>query len=85
MDKNSIIADAVGNLYRGALYLARDDLDKKLGQRFIKKAVGKLKESQEYLQEANDIEIIFNKHKDSDLILAEKILDKYNSLRLQMA
>ena len=84
MNKRSDLSDAVGNLYRGALYIARGDLDKKTGQDFIKKAVEKLKSKQKYFKEAESIERIFNKYDKSELILAERILDKYNSLRLQM-
>ncbi len=84
MDKNNYLADAVGNLYRGALYLARSDLDKKLGREFIDKAVEKLKKNRKYFQEGKNIERMVKKYQKSNLILAEKILDKYHLLKYRI-
>jgi nitrate/TMAO reductase-like tetraheme cytochrome c subunit len=85
MDKNSELADAVGNLYRAALYLARKDLDKTVGREFVQKAINKLKESQQFYNDAQGIEEAVKKYHKENIILAEKILDKYHRLRIQIS
>ena len=71
LDKNSLRADALANLYRAALYLAQDDQE--TGLDFLKKA-------QEVL--GSDL-----KTPDTSLphlILAEKVLDQYHLLKANL-
>jgi hypothetical protein len=85
MNKDSQQSDAIGNLYRAALYLASDNYDSKQGVEFTEKAVNffeknnKFKDSVKALNKALD-KYSVDKKKQS-LILAEKILDQYLLLK----
>ncbi len=70
LDKHSRQADAVANLYRAALFLARGS--RKTGLEFLKKAQERLGE---------DIDPVLKTRAD-DLYWAEKILDQYHKIRL---
>ena len=68
LDKNSLKADALANLYRSAFYLAKGN--KKLGLDFLKKAKKTLG------TEFNLPNISLPR-----LVLAEKVLDQYHLLK----
>ena len=69
LDKHSQQADAVANLYRAALFLARGS--RKAGLEFLSKAQERLGE------EINPV----LKTRADDLYWAEKILDRYHKIR----
>jgi len=70
LDKYSQQADAVANLYRAALFLARGS--RKAGLEFLKKARERLGE---------EIDPVLKTRAD-ELYWAEKILDQYHKARL---
>jgi len=69
LDKYSQQADAVANLYRAALFLARGS--RKAGLEFLKKAQGRL---------SIELDPVLETRTD-DLYWAEKILDQYHKAR----
>ena len=70
LDKHSQQADAVANLYRAALFLARGS--RKAGLEFLRKA-----------QERLGIKLNPTlENRDDELYWAEKILDQYHKARL---
>lgn len=81
MDKNSKLSDAVGDLYRAALYLAKDNYDSNQGINFAENAIEFLEEKNKYPETRNKIKKYLQDYSINDqrevLILAEKILDQY--------
>lgn len=85
MDKKSQLSDAIGNLYRAALYLAKDDYDSKLGIEFVKDAIKFFEKENKFGEQKEALKKALNKYSISDRkqtnILAEKILDQYLYLK----
>ena len=81
--QNPILADAIGNVYRAAFFLARSPRGKKLASQMLEKAIDVLqkfnrKESAVLARLHQQIGKI--KTKRERLILAEYILDEYKTL-----
>jgi len=74
LDKNSKRADAIGNLYRAAFFLARNKGEEELAFDLIKKSAQELPLFSKKLKH-------ILKFKNNHLILAEKILDEYLLLK----
>jgi hypothetical protein len=83
-NKNSLAADAVANLYRAALFLARSKREEKLAVSFIKKARDELRGEYPELSKRVDrlLKASFSFSNDEGrLIQAEKVLDEFIYLR----
>lgn len=72
LKKNSIISDAIGNLYKAAFFLAKKGGDKRLAIELIKNASKKFP----------SVKKVLDKYQNANhLLLAEKILDQYLLLK----
>ena len=80
LNKNSYDSDAIGNLYRAALYLARGSID--IGIQFLIKAQEKLGDKLD-----PEIKLLTNPRKQSSSVSfnhsywAEKVLDQYLKIK----
>lgn len=85
MNKNSKLSDSIGNLYRAALFLAREDFDSQQGLKFAKKAIKNLEKTNNYEKICQKIRKALINHsidqREQNLVLAEKILDQYLLLK----
>lgn len=75
LDKNSLVADAIGNLYRAAFFLARGKREEKLAISLIKKTSQFLSGYPRFSSASARLKkLLLEKNR---LILAEKVLDEY--------
>lgn len=88
-DKKSEIADAIGNLYRAALFLARGKGEEKVSLDLLKKSYEVFYKDTSYRQPAEKIKFLLDISKDfltdkkKRLIFAEKVLDQYLMMKSQ--
>lgn len=91
LDKKSKIADAIGNLYRAALFLARGKGEEKVSLDLLKKSYKLFDKEASYRQPAEKIKHLLDNFKASldnenkRLIFAEKVLDQYLIMKSQDA
>lgn len=85
MDKKSQLSDAIGNLYRAALYLAKEDYETQMGVKFVERAIKFFEKENKFEEQKEALKKALNKYSISDReqtnILAEKILDQYLYLK----
>lgn len=87
LDKKSTVSDAVGNLYRSALFLARSKGEEETAIDLIEKTARELSSHREFFPLSKKINKLLKKYpypfksQNSRLILAEKILDEYLLLK----
>jgi len=87
LKKQSKIADAIGNLYRAAFFLARGQGEEKLAFSLIKQSVQKLSGKPKYDSISKNLNSLLKKfpypfkNKTDQMTLAEKVLDQYLVLK----
>lgn len=85
MNKKSQLSDAIANLYRAALYLAKEDYEAQMGVKFAEKAIKYFEKENKFGEQKKALKKALNKYSISDRkqtnILAEKILDQYLYLK----
>ena len=91
LDKKSKISDAIGNLYRAALFLAREKGEEKVSLDLLKKSYEVFDDEISYRKLAGEIKSlldsskVFLSDKKKRLIFAEKVLDQYLIMKSQNA